>query len=156
MFLRTVFESENPVITAVANRYLSDKSHTRVLDVWLNGKDGSGGKKLKKSVQEGRDATVDWVIDAAAGLCAKEASLITDKASEGPFKKEAASLRVPAKSLTVEKVKEFRASHLEDMYDRTLPKLQKILTAVVAKDKKDLKPGSRNPDHVCLNLYFLL
>ncbi|KAJ2930942.1 hypothetical protein H1R20_g6161, partial [Candolleomyces eurysporus] len=145
-FIVTMFRTDSPVVTAYSNKFLVEKSHIPVMELWLNGKGDKEPKKVKTTVKEGRAATTDWVISSAATICAREAGFMTDKASDGPFSKNAAALRVSATAVSVKTVQGFRLADLQEVYDQTLPHLQKILKGVIAKDKKTIKPGSRNPD----------
>ncbi|KAF5318227.1 hypothetical protein D9611_014741 [Ephemerocybe angulata] len=142
-FLRTLFMSNSGDITKYTNRFLSEDSHISLMSVWL--KENPSKKQVSK---DARLSMQSWIITEAASICAKEASFLTDKASDGPFKSEAMHLRVPAHAVTVEIVKGFRIGGLLKMYERTLPSLQCILKAVINKDEKELNEKSRDPDHV--------
>ncbi|RXW12444.1 hypothetical protein EST38_g13409 [Candolleomyces aberdarensis] len=142
-----MFRSDSPVMTTYSNKFLAEKHHIQVMELWLNGKGDGEPKKVKESVKAGRAASSAWVIRSAAGICAREASFVTDRASYGPFKEEAASLRVPASRVTVETVRSFRVANLLATYEHTLPRLQEILKAVIGKEGKPLVEGSRDPAH---------
>ncbi|KAH6886597.1 hypothetical protein BKA70DRAFT_1573928 [Coprinopsis sp. MPI-PUGE-AT-0042] len=144
LFADTLFTSNLNVITPYANRFLSQRHHIGLMNAWLH---GSPNKSSKKSTRDAQSETADWVIESATSLCAREASFVTENSQNGPFKTEAASLRVSAHKITVETVKNFRVPDLEKTYERTLPRLQKILKSVVGGEDKAQKKGSCNVNH---------
>ncbi|KAF5315622.1 hypothetical protein D9611_004770 [Ephemerocybe angulata] len=77
-FLLSIFQSGDPVIKKFANIFLSDNSHLQVMDTWW---DRCGGMTRTKPT----NPTTEWVINRAAEVVSKEASWLTDRASEGPF-----------------------------------------------------------------------
>ena len=141
-FMVTVFESQDPVLKGFANIFLTNNSHLSVMDLWV---DKCGSITPTKP----SNPTADWIVRNAAGICSKEASWLTDRASDGPFKKDAEFLRVSATDVTVNLVQEFRLPKLLERYDRTTRHLQVVLKAVINKEGKALKPGSRDPNAVC-------
>ncbi|KAF5335323.1 hypothetical protein D9611_011724 [Ephemerocybe angulata] len=141
-FLLSIFQSGDPVIKKFANIFLSDNSHLQVMDTWW---DRCGGMTRTQPT----NPTAEWVINRAATVVSKEASWLTDRASEGPFYEDAKALRVPATDVSVKLVNDFRIYGLLARYERTTPHLQSILKSAigkVGKDDKEAKEGTRDPD----------
>lgn len=94
------------------------------------------------------EAICEWVVQKASTVCAREASFLTDRAAEGPYKAQASALRVPAQSVSVARLESFSLRGLHAMYAETMPCTQAILTAIINQDEKDRDAHSRNPGDV--------
>lgn len=90
----------------------------------------------------------DWVVDRAAEVCSKECSHLTDRAARGPHRADAEALRVSAQAVTVSMVQSFTITNLLARYERTMPRLQTFLKAIIGEKHGAQTTKSRNPDHV--------
>ncbi|KAF6743281.1 hypothetical protein DFP72DRAFT_977135 [Ephemerocybe angulata] len=118
-FLNGLFTSEDPELKKASGQFYAGSAHLNVMELWWK---ACGG--------ETDQAMVDWVMDKAAAICAREASHLTDRAYEGPYFEDAKALRLPAASMSVKAVDEFQVKALGSVYDRVTPNLQRILRAV--------------------------
>ncbi|KAJ7342794.1 hypothetical protein DFH08DRAFT_938169 [Mycena albidolilacea] len=95
----------------------------------------------------------NWIVAVAADICNYEASHLTDRASSGPYYKDAKLLHVPAKVTNLQNLHKFSIPRLLSIYERTLPALQTILKGVIRAKKlptdKDVERITRNPDMGC-------
>ncbi|KAG2021112.1 hypothetical protein CC2G_006374 [Coprinopsis cinerea AmutBmut pab1-1] len=146
-FLRELFASTDPSVTAYSHRFLSGLGHIPVMELMVKGCNPERESKVRDSLKQARQASRAWIIQSAAEICAKEASHLTDNAFHGPFQEEARFLRVSAHDIGIQHPKGFSLSRLLEIYRRTLPHLQTILEAIISKETKIMKPGTRDPDH---------
>ncbi|EDR06304.1 uncharacterized protein LACBIDRAFT_300406 [Laccaria bicolor S238N-H82] len=134
-FLQTLFTSDDAGIKNFANTFLAGDGVNPIMDLlW------KGGGELKNP------KLTAWVVEKAALACAKEASWLSDCASEGEHQDDAKYLHVSSRDVNVKMINNFRIDDLRVRYDRVTPHLQAILNAIIARDKKILAPGSRDPD----------
>ncbi|KAG8938531.1 hypothetical protein FRC04_008352 [Tulasnella sp. 424] len=123
-FLSTLFTSDDAKLKLIANVFLSSDAAIEILRIWE--------KRLPAPQSV---ALASWAIDKSSEVCAFHASLLTERAPTGPFKSEAAYLRMPAKTgPTVERLQSFSMEKLGDIFDRTMGPLQRILSAVMGKE----------------------
>ena len=145
-FLETAFTTDDSHIKNFSGTFLAGDGPLKMMEIWW------------KACGVRNEELMDWVVQKAAVVCAREASFLTDRASEGPHGVDANELRVSARDVTVQMVNEFCIRDLTARYERVTPRLRAILKAVIAKDTKEIETGSRNPDavssvllvHVCL------
>ena len=136
-FLETIFKNEDAKIKNFANIFLADGGHLRLMDLWWEKCGGTRDTQM-----------TEWSVSKAANACAREASWLSDRASEGPHEEDARFLRISSRNVDVGLVNGFRIFELLNRYERVTPHLQTIFKAVINK-KKLLQPGSRDPDAVC-------
>ncbi|KAI0737485.1 hypothetical protein BC629DRAFT_1446172 [Irpex lacteus] len=127
-FLNSLFRSEDPNIRTYTGIFLNRTKG----GPWLMETVWDCGTRMQ--AKKYNDKMSDWVIDKAAELCSHECSHLTDSASKGPHYGDAQRLRVKAKDVSVDMVRSFKLENLTGLYDRTLPRTQRILSAVIAKD----------------------
>ena len=101
LFLKTLFSSNHPETKNFTSIFLQHGGLEMLLDLWRGSRMG----------QSWEDPLSLWIVDRAALLCAREASHLTDRASLGPYLKDAEFLRVPA-WMTVEFVRSFSSTCL--------------------------------------------
>lgn len=135
-FLSTIFSSSDGSIKNFTKIFLADGGHLELMEMWWNPRE----KRM-----------ADWAVQKTAYICSQEASHLTDRASEGPHFHDAQFLQVSSKHASVRILNHFRIHDLLDRYERTTPHIQVILKSIINKDKKDLKPGSRDVDSVSSN-----
>ncbi|KAJ7017268.1 hypothetical protein C8F04DRAFT_979707 [Mycena alexandri] len=133
LLLNTLFTSDNGYIKNYTNMYLQSGGALHLMNIAV-------GDSWKKD-----EVLADCIIDKAADICGREASWLTDLASKGPNFSDAEFLRVKAKDVRVDMVHSFRIHDLLDRYERTLPRLQRILKVVIGKTEPKHE-ASRNPD----------
>ncbi|KAJ7708490.1 hypothetical protein B0H14DRAFT_3903020 [Mycena olivaceomarginata] len=115
--------SDNEFMKHRRSMYLASPGPVYVLDLVLR---AAGGITPDIS---------DWIVAVAADICSYEASNLTDRASSGPYYKDAKLLRVPAKVTSLQNLREFSIPRLLSIYERTLPTLQAILKGVIGPKK---------------------
>ncbi len=125
-FLETLFTTDDPTLRSYTGIFLSDGGGE-----WLMKTMWDRGQHLQ--AEKYNPTMAEWIITTAAELCTREASRVTDTASRGPHYRDAQLLRVRAEDVTVSMVRSFKLEQLTALYDRTLPWLQKILSAVMEK-----------------------
>lgn len=139
LFLQTLFTSDNGSIKNYTNIYLQNGGAVHLMEIGM-------GDRWK-----GDEALCDSIVQKAADICSREASWLTDQASRGPNFSDAQFLRVKATDVKVEMLHSFRLRALLDRYERTLPRFQQLLKAVIGKTEP-VHQGSRNPDMVCTEI----
>ncbi len=127
-FLKVLFRSEDTNIRTYTGIFLNRPQG----GPWLMETLWDCGTRMQ--AKKYNDQMSDWVVDKAAELCSHECSHLTDNASKGPHYGDARRLRVKAKDVSVDMVRSFKLENLTGLYDRTLPRTQRILSAVIAKD----------------------
>ncbi|KAJ7679456.1 hypothetical protein DFH06DRAFT_1078921 [Mycena polygramma] len=133
LLLDTLFTSDNGSIKVYTNLYLQSGGALHLMDIAV-------ADRWKRD-----DRLANCILDKAADICAREASWLTDQASKGPNFADAEFLRVKATDLRVGMLHSFRIQDLLDRYERTLPRFQQLLKAVIGKTEPK-HPTSRNPD----------
>jgi len=136
-FLETIFKSEDGKIKNFTNIFLADGGHLQLMDIWWEKSGGTRNIEMR-----------EWSVGKAARACAREASWLSNRASEGPHEEDAKFLRISSRNVDVGLVNGFRIYELLDRYERVTPHLQTILKAIVDKEK-NLQPGSRDVNAVC-------
>lgn len=141
LLLTEIFTSDNPAITNVTNTYLSMGGRIHLLETAM------GGKFLLDS------EITDWIMGKATAICTREVQGLTDMASKGDHFEDAKYLRLSANSITVDRLRSFSVPGLLKLYERTTPRLQEFLTAVIGKDSPPstdlaVARSQRNPDMV--------
>ncbi|KAJ7026701.1 hypothetical protein C8F04DRAFT_966073 [Mycena alexandri] len=139
LLLTEIFTSDNPAITNVTNTYLSMGGRIHLLETAM------GGKFLLDS------EITDWIMGKATAICTREVQGLTDMASKGDHFEDAKYLRLSANSITVDRLRSFSVPGLLKLYERTTPRLQEFLTAVIGKDSPPstdlaVARSQRNPD----------
>ncbi|KAJ7624216.1 hypothetical protein DFH06DRAFT_1087495 [Mycena polygramma] len=134
-----LFTSDDGSVKNVANKYLAMGGGVHLLEVAIGDK-GMADSKI-----------ADWIMDQATAICSREASWLTDNASRGDHFEDAKSLRIPAKSLKIGLLQSFSLPGLLSLYERTMPRLQKLLKAVTGKDlplsaSESVVRAQRNPN----------
>ncbi|KAF8171146.1 hypothetical protein BJ912DRAFT_860647 [Pholiota molesta] len=117
--LEVLFASDDSTLKKSANIFLNSGAVTGLLDVWE--------KRIPSEM-------TDWAMKTATKACRREFSWLTDRASQGPHKKDADFLRVPANQASVALLEDFRLEDLTRRYVRVLPKFESLLTGVIGKD----------------------
>lgn len=137
-FLETLFSSDSPNINTVVGIFLENGGGVALMKLlWERERRGKRGEEIR-----------GWIVERAAEICAKEFSLVTDRASQGPHYEDAKALRVPADRTTVSLARTFSFGRLLSCYERTLPHFQCILKTVIAKEGRSETENMRNPDNV--------
>lgn len=135
--LYTIFTCEDPYVKASVGIFLKNDSGVGLMEkLW--------GSSQRLQLSKYNEEMSDWVVSKAAEVCAYECSRLTDSASDGPHYAEAERLRVSAKSVTVAMVRGFKTSNLTALYDKTMPRVQKILQAVMQKGTAALVSSRRD------------
>lgn len=132
-FLEVLFMSDDGDIKNFTSIFLSSGGYCKVLDIWWNRVVGNKNSPLRS-----------WAVEKAATICAQEASWLTNRASEGPHYRDAQSLRVSSKDVTVSTISNFCLANLTRIYNKTMPSLQVILKSTIGKDHAD-PSGSPSP-----------
>ncbi|KAF9542265.1 hypothetical protein CPC08DRAFT_738717 [Agrocybe pediades] len=133
--LASLFSSEDPTLRAYANKFYADGAHIKTMEQWWDMNGGTRDEALAK-----------WAVQKSADVCAKEASCLTNRASQGPYEEDARFLRVRAQDVNVKLLEGFSSDSLLQRYERVVPNLQVILSAVIAKDSDITQLGTRNPN----------
>ena len=142
IFLKTLFESDDPSIKNFSNTFLAGKGVLSVMELLWKGGAGLNNPDL-----------MAWMVEKAASACAQEAGWLSNCASEGPHPNEAQFLRVSSRDVNVKMVNDFRIHDLGVLYEHLTPNLQVILKAIIAKDKKKMEPGSHDLDLVLESIF---
>jgi len=130
-FAETFLSSEDGSITNSSSLFLTGDSVLSMMELLWQRCGGLGNHKL-----------TEWVVKEAASACDKEASWLSDHAAEGPHLEDAQFLHVSSQDINVDMINDFWIHDLGARYNRVTPSLQVILKAIIAKDKKKMKPGS--------------
>lgn len=100
LLLNTLFTSDNSYIKNTTNMYLAQNGACHLLEMVV-------GDRWKQDEQ-----LCDCILDKAAAICGREASWLTDQASNGPNYLDAQFLRVKATDVRVDMLKSFRIHDL--------------------------------------------
>ncbi|KAF8998377.1 hypothetical protein BDQ17DRAFT_1219961, partial [Cyathus striatus] len=82
-FISEVFSSSHASVKASSGKFYSENSHIKLMDLWWMQCGGMHDINMK-----------EWIMNQAAEICAREASFLTNRASEGPYFDVAKSLRL--------------------------------------------------------------
>lgn len=141
--ITTLFTSDHSKITNVTNSYLGREGGIHLLETAFG----------DQALQNPNIRT--WIMEKAAIICSQEASSLTDRAFGGGHYEDALYLRAPAHSLTVQRLKSFSVPQLLIIYERTTPRLQTFIKAVIGKNPTQTASRSaRNPNMVCTQLSY--
>ncbi|KAJ7629162.1 hypothetical protein DFH06DRAFT_1441665 [Mycena polygramma] len=141
-----LFTSDDGSVKNVANNHLAMGGSVHLLEVAIGDK-GMVDSKI-----------ADWIMDQAMDICSRD-SWLTDNTSRGDHFEDEKSLHIPAKSRKIELLQSFSPPGLLSLYERTMPRLQKLLKAVTGKDSplsasESVVRSRRNPNMVSiLNIY---
>ncbi|KAJ7048514.1 hypothetical protein C8F01DRAFT_1190212 [Mycena amicta] len=140
LFLDQLFTSDNPSITNITNTYLAMGGRRHLLEIVVG-----------DSTSAPEADVADWIMAKATMICARKVSQLTDRASRGQHGEDAKYLRVPARSINIDLLRSFSVPRLLSLYERTTPRLQGFLKAVIGKDTppsadEDVVWSQRNPD----------
>jgi hypothetical protein len=139
--INTLFKDEDSRIKNTRNIFLADGGHLDIMDFWWT--------------HQRDDNFSEWVVKKASEVCAKEAENLSNRSLRGPFSEDAKFLWVSATQVDVPMLNDFRLAELTSRYDCITPHLQVILKAVIGKEGKERKSGSRDPHAVCIMIVFL-
>ncbi|KAF8178739.1 hypothetical protein BJ912DRAFT_1033225 [Pholiota molesta] len=134
-FLQTIFTSDDGPIKNFTSIFLAGGGHLAMMELWW---ELCGGLKDREATR--------WVVNKAASACSREASWLSDRASEGPNRAHAQFLRVSSHNVDVEMLNTFRIFDLLKRYEEVTPHLQTILKTIINKENMILKPGSRHTE----------
>ncbi|KAF8986526.1 hypothetical protein BDQ17DRAFT_1393664 [Cyathus striatus] len=98
--------------------FYSENSHIKLMDLWWM----QCGEMQDINMKE-------WIMNQAAEICAREASFLTNRASEGPYFDVAKSLCLPSSKVKVNTINSFQLQQLEKTYNEVTPNFQKLLQA---------------------------
>ena len=142
MLLETIFAADVPAeLKTYSSSFMKDDGLLKFMDTLL------GLEDWKDS------AMLNWVVNMAAEVCAKEASRLTERASRSGRTRGAPLsffFRVNSKRVTVEMVESFRVPDPHGAVFTRLPYLQGILKGVIGKEgKSDIERESQPFINVC-------